>query len=244
MVSFSSRLTRLPTGRGVIKIVSSYTQKFKPTPTMNLPTPLETTPRQRLSSDERQREIVAAVLALARERGPDAITTQAIADRIGVTQGAIFRHFPHKEAIWMAVFAWVRESLGTLLATALAQRQSPLAKIEAAFFAHVAFIATNPGVPRVLFHELQYPGDSPVRAEVQAMIAGYRERLAALFTEARTAGELPAALDTALAPVLFIGAVQGLVIESALAGNEDAMMARAQQMFPLLVHGYRGPQEA
>ena len=53
-----------------------------------------------------------------------------------------------------------------------------------------------------------------------------------------------AALDTALAPVLFIGAVQGLVIESALAGNEDAMMARAQQMFPLLVHGYRGPQEA
>ena len=136
----------------------------------------------------------------------------------------------------MAVFAWVRESLGTLLATAVAQRQSPLAKIEAAFFAHVAFIAANPGVPRVLFHELQYPGDSPVRAEVQAMIAGYRERLTALFTEARTAGELPAALDTALAPVLFIGAVQGLVIESALVGNEDAMMARAQQMFPLLVH--------
>ena len=147
----------------------------------------------------------------------------------------------------MAVFAWVRESLGTLLATAVAQRQSPLAKIEAAFFAHVAFIATNPGVPRVLFHELQYPGDSPVRAEVQAMIAGYRERLTDKCSKAvgvQIVGELPAALDPALAPVLFIGAVQGLVIESALAGNEDAMMARAQQMFPLLVHGYRGPQEA
>ena len=58
-------------------------------------------------------------LVLARERGPDAITTQAIADRIGVTQGAIFRHFPDKEAIWMAVFAWVRESLGTVLALSL-----------------------------------------------------------------------------------------------------------------------------
>lgn len=195
---------------------------------------------QRLSSDERQREIVAAVLALARERGPDAITTQAIADRIGVTQGAIFRHFPHKEAIWMAVFAWVRESLGTLLATAVAQRQSPLAKIEAAFFAHVAFIATNPGVPRVLFHELQYPGDSPVRAEVQAMIAGYRERLTALFTEARTAGELPAALDTALAPVLFIGAVQGLVVQSALSGDAKGMTRRARPLFAMMLDGYQG----
>ena len=234
----------MPNGHYTPKIVTTYLQKCKLTTIMDIQSSVHKASGQRLSSDERQREIVAAVLALARERGPDAITTQAIADRIGVTQGAIFRHFPDKEAIWMAVFAWVRESLGTVLAAAVAQRQSPLAKIEAAFLAHVAFIAANPGVPRVLFHELQYPGDSPVRAEVRAMIAGYRKRLASLFTEARMAGELPAELDTALAPVLFIGAVQGLVIESALVGNEDAMMARAQQMFPLLVHGYRGPQEA
>jgi len=207
---------------------------------MNPPTTDHPAPRQRLSSDQRQREIVANVLALARERGPDAITTQAIADRIGVTQGAIFRHFPDKEAIWLAVFGWVRESLGTVLATAIEQPGSPLARIEAAFLAHVAFIAANPGVPRVLFHELQYPGDSPVRAEVRAMVSGYRERLALLFAEAKVAGELAADLDSALAPVLFIGAVQGLVIESALAGDESGMMKRARRMFPLLLDGYRG----
>ncbi|HEX6974797.1 MAG TPA: helix-turn-helix domain-containing protein, partial [Vicinamibacterales bacterium] len=59
-------------------------------------------PRHRLTTDQRQREIVATVLALARERGPDAITTQAIAQRMGLTQGAVFRHFPDKEAIWLA----------------------------------------------------------------------------------------------------------------------------------------------
>jgi len=210
---------------------------------MDTPTTLQTTPRQRLNSDERQREIVAAVLALARERGPEAITAQAIADRIGVTQGAIFRHFPDKAAIWMAVFAWVRESLATVLATAITKPSLPLAKIEAAFFAHVAFIAANPGVPRILFHELQYPGDSPVRAEVRTMISGYRERLASLFAAARSAGELPADFDPGLAPVLFIGAIQGLVIESAMAGSEAGMMARARQMFPLLLDGYRGRDE-
>ncbi len=201
-------------------------------------------PRQRLMSDERQREIVAAVLALARARGPDAITTQAIADRIGVTQGAIFRHFPDKEAIWLAVFSWVRASLGAVFAAATAKAATPLAKIEQAFLAHVAFIAANPGVPRVMFHELQYPGDSPRRVEVRAMMAEYRKRLTMLFSQARAAGELPADLDIALAPVLFIGAVQSLVIQAALGGDEAGMMKRARRLFPLLLHGYCGRRKA
>jgi len=195
-------------------------------------------------TEERQRDIVAAVLALARERGPDAITTQAIADRIGVTQGAIFRHFADKEAIWLAVFAWVRASLGAVFAAAVAKADTPLARIEQAFFAHIAFIAANPGVPRVMFHELQYPGDSRARVEVREMMGEYRKQLMLLFKQASAAGELPADLDTALAPMLFIGAVQSLVIQAALGGGEAGMMKRARRLFPLLLHGYCGRRQA
>lgn len=200
-------------------------------------------PRQRLTTDQRQREIVAAVLALAGERGPDAITTQAIADRMGLTQGAVFRHFPDKQAIWLAVFAWVRESLGAAVDAAIGKADSPLAKIERAFLAHVAFLAENPGVARVMFHEMQYPGDSPVRTDVRAMINSYRQRLASLFTQAKAAGELPRQLDATLAPVLFIGAVQGLVIEASLAGDASAMAKRARKLFALLLDGYRGGRQ-
>ena len=38
---------------------------------------------------------------------------------MGLTQGAVFRHFPDKQAIWLAVFAWVRESLGAAIAAAM-----------------------------------------------------------------------------------------------------------------------------
>lgn len=197
-------------------------------------------PRRRLSTDARRREIVAAVLDLARERGPEAITTQAIADRIGVTQGAVFRHFPDKQAIWLAVFEWVGASLGALVDAAVGAADSPVARLERIFLAHVAFVAANPGVPRVMFHELQYAGDSPVRAQVRSMIGGYRKNLERLFVQAKAAGELPPGLDATLAPVLFIGAVQSLVIESALAGSESAMVRRARKLVPLLFDGYRG----
>jgi AcrR family transcriptional regulator len=202
---------------------------------------LSTTPprRRRLHTDERQRQIVAAVLALARERGPDAITTHAIADRMGVTQGAVFRHFPDKEAIWLAVFAWVREALGAAIAAAVARADTPLAKIERAFVAHVAFLAANPGVARVLFHELQYPGGTRVRDDVREMIGGYRRRIAALFRASRAAGEVAQDLDAAIASALYIGAVQGLVIEASLAGGEARMVRQAKRAIALLRDGWR-----
>ena len=196
--------------------------------------------RRRLKSDERQREIVAAVLELAREHGPDAITTHAIARRMGVTQGALFRHFPDKQAVWLAVFAWVREALGARLAEAIDGAASPLDALERAFHAHVRFVADNPGVPRALFHELQYPSESPVRTEVRAMVGAYRRRLASLFAQAKARGELAPSLDTDVAAVLFIGAVQGLVIRSALEGDDRAMLRRARGAFALLLDGYRG----
>ena len=235
----------LPIDAYLVKIVLDYLLTRNPClHPMATPTPAPAAPRQRLTTDLRQREIVAAVLALAGERGPDAITTQAIADRMGLTQGAVFRHFPDKQAIWLAVFAWVRESLGAAIESAVEKAASPLAKIERAFMAHVAFVAENPGVARVMFHEMQYPGDSPVRAEVREMIDSYRQRLAQLFTQAKAAGEFPRGLDATLAPVLFIGAVQGLVVDASLAGDESGMVKRARKLFALLLDGYRGGERS
>jgi TetR/AcrR family transcriptional regulator len=196
--------------------------------------------RVRLPAAERRQEIVRAVLELARERGPDAITTQAIAERIGVTQGALFRHFPDKETIWVAVFAWVRAALARVLDEAVDDAASPLANLERVFSAHVGLVDANPGLPRVLFHELQSTGDSPVRVAVREMVADYRKRLARLIDAAKDAGEVSRDLDTALATVLFIGAVQGLVIRAALTGRDAPLANRAPAMFRLLADGYRG----
>ena len=201
-------------------------------------------PRTRLPAGERRQQIVRAVLDLAREHSPDAITTQAIAARIGVTQGALFRHFPDKQAIWLAVFAWVRTSLGAALEAAGAEAASPLETLEHIFCAHVALVGANPGLPRILFHELQAAGDSPVRGAVRTMVASYRRRLARLVEAAKAAGEVPHALDTGLATVLFIGAVQGLVIDAALGASETRLAKRAAPMFALLRDGYRNGDPA
>lgn len=64
-----------------------------------------------LPADERRAATVEAVVDLAAEQNPSDITTTAIAQRMGLTQGALFRHFPTKDAILQAVMSWVAERL-------------------------------------------------------------------------------------------------------------------------------------
>ncbi len=56
-----------------------------------------------LPADERRAATVEAVVDLAAEQNPSDITTTAIAQRMGLAQGALFRHFPSKDAILESV---------------------------------------------------------------------------------------------------------------------------------------------
>lgn len=188
-----------------------------------------------LPADERRAATVEAVVGLAGEQNPSDITTTAIAQRMGLTQGALFRHFPTKDAILEAVMAWVGERLLARVDKAAAASASPLAALEAVFLAHIEFVSEHPGVPRMLFGELQRPGETLPKRLVQGAVRQYGERLRRLLDAGKSQGELDAELDCEAAAVLFIGTVQGLVIQSLLAGE----VARARREAPGVFAIYR-----
>lgn len=199
-----------------------------------------TAPRTRQSAEQRRRQVVGAVVDLARDCGPEAITTQAIANRIGLTHGALFRHFPDKVAMWAAVFDWVQVELGRVIDDAFAAGGEPLETLERVFKAHLGFVSRHPGVPRILFHELQRPADSVFRKHVQTVVGAYRQRLCDLLTLAKARGQLPAGLDVEAAAILFLGTLQGMVVQSTLFRGEAGMQEIGRLIFPLLLNGFRG----
>jgi AcrR family transcriptional regulator len=197
------------------------------------------TVQTRLPTEERQAEIVAAALRLARDVSPVLITTTDIACVIGVTQGAVFKHFPSKGAIWVAAMRWVHEALMKDLETASAQAVTPLDALSAIFLAHVDFVIAHPGVPRLIFHELQQPADSAAKQEVRAVLQGYRKLLLASLAQAVQQGQVMADLDQEAAATTFVGLIQGLVMQSMLTGRPDAMRQPADRVFALYLRGIR-----
>ena len=192
----------------------------------------------RLSTEERQVEIVEAALRLACESSPALITTADIATAIGVTQGAVFKHFPTKDAIWLAAMRWVRETLLLQnLQAAADQSATPLDALAAMFRAHVEFVIAHPGVPRFIFHELQQPADSAAKLEVRGVLQGYRKLLLGQLAQSIEQRQVSADLDPEAAATSFIGLIQGLVMQSMLTGKPAAMRQQANAIFALYRRG-------
>lgn len=193
----------------------------------------------RLPTEARQTEIVAAALRLAQDSSPAAITTSDLARAVGLSQGALFKHFSSKEAIWLAVMAWVAEHLLRSLNEAAQQAATPLEALRSVFDAHVDFVVRNPGVPRVIFHELQQPVDSPLKQQVRGLMQGYLQLLLRLLKAAVQRGDAMADLDVPAATTLFVGIVQGMVMQSMLSGQISTMRVQAPRIFHLYLRGIR-----
>ena len=190
-----------------------------------------------LPADERRAATVEAVVNLAAEQNPSDITTAAIAQRMGLTQGAIFRHFPSKDAILQAVMSWVSERLLARVNKAAEGEASPLAALQAVFTTHIEFVSAHPGVPRMLFGELQRPGETIPKQMVQTLTQKYAALLRRLLEAGKAQGELDAGLDVEAAAVLFIGTIQGLVMQSLLIGDVAGIGRDAPRVFAIYRRG-------
>ncbi len=195
-----------------------------------------------LPADKRRAVTIESVVALAGTQNPSKITTAAIAKHMNLTQGALFRHFPNKEAIWQAVMEWVAERLLTKIDKSTQEIESPLMAMEAMFMSHIEFVVEHPGVPRMIFGELQNTESTPAKRMVQTLIQRYGERLHRLIDKAKASGELPSSLDNEAAAMLFIGTIQGLVMQSMLVGDVGRMQHNAPRVFAIYLCGIRSSQ--
>jgi len=190
-----------------------------------------------LPAEERRAVIVETVLALAADGNPSEITTAAIADRMGLTQGALFRHFPSKDAIWEAVMMWVSERLLERADQASLSASNPLEGLEAVFSAHISFIAEYPGVPGIFFGELQRSEESPARKQARVLMEKYGGRILRMLDTGKEAGLIDEQVESRVAAGLFIGMIQGLVLQSRLSGAVASVSRNAAGVFALFRRG-------
>ena len=225
------------------------------------------------ATDVRQASLVLAALRLAAQRSPADITTTDLARAVGITQGAVFKHFASKDAIWLAAMDWVTQALMDQLDAAATRAQHraetgtylpsqrpdhasadplsvaptpgalqgdaawPMAALRAVFMAHVDFVVTHPGVPQLIFQELQRPDDTALKARARQLMASYRTLLMRLLLQAKELKCIAPSTDLTSAAVLFIGSIQGLVMQSLISGDVPAMVQQAQGVFAIYQRG-------
>ena len=138
-----------------------------------------------------------------------------------------------------SVLDWVSDKLMGRVNQAAQTQQSPMAALEAVFMAHMGFISEHPGAPRMLLAELQKSGDTIPKRMVVTLMTNYRARIVELLEKGKDCGEVSAELDLDAASTLYVGMIQGLVIQSLAKSDSDSdyLMANASKTFAVFKRG-------
>ena len=132
---------------------------------------------------------------------------------------------------------WLAERLLARIDRTARDIESPLDALKAMFLSHVEFVIEHPGVPRMMFGELQRAEASPAKRMAQTLIQRYAERIRTRIEAGKARGEIAAEVDTEAAATLFIGSIQGLVMQSMLSGDIERIRADAPGVFAIYQRG-------
>jgi TetR/AcrR family transcriptional regulator len=159
----------------------------------------------------RQKEISAAVRKLIVKYGSEHVTIKAIAQEIGVTDGAIYRHFASKNDILSFV---IDDIEATLLGDFDKSHAAEIGSLEALariFQEHASAIEQRKGVYFQAIADIISYGDKDLNKKVLIVIHKYIDRIKEILAVGVENGILRADTNLDAAAKMFFGMIQGLV---------------------------------
>ena len=178
--------------------------------------------------------ILQAALVIFAQKGYHRVAVDDIVRASQTSKGAVYHHFPNKEALFLALVDQFSARLAEAIAAAVEGAHGALGKVEAALRAGLETFAQHRELARILLLESVSLGSAyeQKRAEVHgrfaALIQGYLDQAVA-------EGSIPA-LDTRVATLVWLGAVNEVVIQWLHTGKPDLLTRAVPALTPMLLH--------
>ncbi|MCD6453740.1 MAG: TetR/AcrR family transcriptional regulator [Candidatus Aminicenantes bacterium] len=132
---------------------------------------------------KRQKEIVEAALKLISEGGIQALTMKNLANVLGITEPALYRHFENKHDILLNVLLYFKEETESIFSDIMKSDLSPIEKIKQFFVKHFEKFTSNPAIAVILFSEGIFQLDERLLHNVKALMNFSAEKLTEMIRE-------------------------------------------------------------
>jgi len=170
-------------------------------------------------------ELADAALRLIASKGIAALSTRALADEVGLTTGAIFRHFSSIEAVLEAVVERVESVLD---ATFPAETLPPLERLEAFVEARSSAVASQLGILRlVLSEQFQLALSAKGSRRLGECVEKTRAFVARCVRDAQREGSIRDDITPAEAARIVMGTIQMVAFDVGSGGARRATAAAA-----------------
>jgi len=172
---------------------------------------------------DKQIKIVKSARRIISEKGIEKLTIREIAKDLGVTDGALYRHFRSKKEIISLLIDNIEETLLAAIEEAAKSSSEPLRKLSDIFLTHLSYAEQRKGITFIIINETLSLKDKSLQRKMFGVINKYLKMIKAILIEGITSGKFRKDFDVTSAGIAFFGMVQSMVTLWALSGFRYAL---------------------
>jgi len=196
--------------------------------------------KKRQTTSLRRKQIIDALRKLIIEYGSENVTVRRIAKEIGVSQGAIYRHFKSKREILDFLIDYIEENLiGDI------EKNDPQANtmeiLENVIKNQLSAIEQRKGVSFLVVAEIISLGDKRLNRKIYAVLNNYISHIKNIVIRGIQSGEVKTGIDPAMVAATFFGIIQGLVSLWALSNYSFSLEEKYFGLWDFFRHSIQHP---
>ena len=159
----------------------------------------------------RQLDIMQSLAKMLQAKGPVKVTTASLANECGITEAAIYRHFPSKRKIYEGLVDFCEQSLFDLIGDINSSKEDHLYKVSKIMILLVSFSEKNPGLARLLTREAFSIDEASLDDRIKQMFSKIELQIKQNLQKYEQQTKKKLALPSASSANLLLAFVEGVI---------------------------------
>jgi AcrR family transcriptional regulator len=187
--------------------------------------------RKRKSTIIRKQQIIDAARKLIIRKGSEHLTVRAMAQEVGITEAAIYRHFKNKKDVLSFLMTNILDDMLQELIKGAEENSDALDVVGAVLQNHLSKIEQRRGISFQIIAEIISLGDKKLNRLVYTKLTEYYNQLRTLFERGAKTRSIRSDIDLDAAAMILFGMIQGVVNMWALSNYDFDLMARYESLW-------------
>ena len=182
-----------------------------------------------------RRQQILEALAHELEINPgERITTAGLARAVGVSEAALYRHFPSKAKMFEGLIEFIEDSIFSLINRILKENDSSLKRCENILSLLLGFSERNPGLTRILTGEVLTGETERLRLRVSQFYERLETQIKQVLREGEMNKELNLTIPVQAQANLLLAVVEGRITQFVRSGFKRSPIEHWNNQWALL----------
>jgi TetR/AcrR family transcriptional regulator len=159
----------------------------------------------------RKQHILQALAGMLEAAPGGRITTAALAAEVGVSEAALYRHFPSKTRMYEGLIDFIEETLFTRMRTIIVEEPDAASRCYRILTLLLTFAERNPGITRLLTGDALTGEIERLHKRIQQLFDRLETQLKQILREAEVSENLRPAITVTAAANLILALAEGKI---------------------------------